>query len=111
MCTVEDICCQARSADIPFDSFSVASKLHVRVCCLDTPVPGHAENWALPPAGGPKSLGVLGREKVLRLTAGEGDVREGPTLAISLEPKGGVPSAPGPTGPVLFKGALIQMML
>jgi anti-sigma-K factor RskA len=67
--------------------------------------------WALPPSGGPKSLGVLGSDKVLRLTAGEGDVREVPTLAISLEPKGGVPSAGGPTGPVLFKGALIQKML
>ena len=64
--------------------------------------------WALPPAGGPRSLGVLGQDKVLRLTAGENDVREVPTLAISLEPKGGVPSATGPTGPVLFKGALIQ---
>lgn len=67
--------------------------------------------WALPPAGGPRSLGVLGSDKVLRLTAAEGDVREVPTLAISLEPKGGVPSAGGPTGPVLFKGALIQKML
>ena len=67
--------------------------------------------WALPPAGGPKSLGVLGRDKLLRLTAGERDVREVPTLAISLEPKGGVPSETGPTGPVLFKGALIQKML
>jgi len=67
--------------------------------------------WALPPSGGPKSLGVLGSDKVLRLTAGEGDVREVPTLAISLEPKGGVPSAGGPTGPVLFKGALIQKVL
>lgn len=67
--------------------------------------------WALPPAGRPKSLGVLGRDKVLRLTAGEGDVREVPTLAISLEPKGGVPSTTGPTGPVLFKGALIQKIL
>ena len=67
--------------------------------------------WALPPAGGPKSLGVLGQDKLLRLTAGESDVREVPTLAISLEPKGGVPSATGPTGPVLFKGALIQKML
>jgi anti-sigma-K factor RskA len=38
-------------------------------------------------------------------------VREIPTLAISLEPKGGVPSAGGPTGPVLFKGALIQKVL
>jgi anti-sigma-K factor RskA len=67
--------------------------------------------WALPPAGGPKSLGVLGSDKLLRLTAGESDVREVPTLAISLEPKGGVPSESGPTGPVLFKGALIQKML
>ncbi len=67
--------------------------------------------WALPPSGGPKSLGVLGRDKLLRLTAGERDVRDVPTLAISLEPKGGVPSATGPTGPVLFKGALIQKML
>jgi anti-sigma-K factor RskA len=67
--------------------------------------------WALPPAGGPKSLGVLGSDKLLRLTAGESDVRDVPTLAISLEPKGGVPSETGPTGPVLFKGTLIQKML
>jgi anti-sigma-K factor RskA len=67
--------------------------------------------WALPPSGGPKSLGVLGQDKLLRLTAAEGDVREVPALAISLEPKGGVPSATGPTGPVLFKGALIQKLL
>jgi anti-sigma-K factor RskA len=67
--------------------------------------------WALPPSGGPKSLGVLGQDKLLRLTASDGDVREVPTLAISLEPKGGVPGATGPTGPVLFKGALIQKLL
>ena len=67
--------------------------------------------WALPPAGGPRSLGVLGQDKVLRLAAADRDVREVPTLAISLEPKGGVPSETGPTGPVLFKGALIQKML
>lgn len=67
--------------------------------------------WALPPSGGPKSLGVLGSDKLLRLVAGENDVREVPALAISLEPKGGVPSETGPTGPVLFKGALIQKML
>jgi len=64
--------------------------------------------WALPPSGGPKSLGVLGGEPVVRLTAAEGQVREVPMLAISLEPKGGVPGEGGPTGPVLFKGALLQ---
>ena len=64
--------------------------------------------WALPPSGGPKSLGVLGGESVVRLTAAEGQVREVPALAISLEPLGGVPGEGGPTGPVLFKGALLQ---
>lgn len=67
--------------------------------------------WALPNGGGPRSLGVLGDDKVLRLATAEGDVKQVPTLAISLEPKGGVPSAGGPTGPVLFKGALIQKVI
>ena len=66
--------------------------------------------WALPQAGGAKSLGVLGNDAVMRLTAAGSDVNA-PTLAISLEPKGGVPSAGGPTGPVLFKGALIETAL
>ena len=64
--------------------------------------------WALPPGAGPKSLGVLGSDAVVRLTATDRDVREVPTLAISREPKGGVPAGSGPTGPVLFKGALIE---
>lgn len=64
--------------------------------------------WALPPGAGPKSLGVLGSDPVVRLTAAGSDVREVPTLAISLEPKGGVPAGSGPSGPVLFKGALIE---
>ena len=67
--------------------------------------------WALPPTGAPRSLGVLSQERLLKLAAAVGDVREVPLLAISLEPKGGVPSASGPTGPVLFKGVLIQKML
>jgi anti-sigma-K factor RskA len=67
--------------------------------------------WALPPSGGPRSLGVLGGDKLLQLTANDGDIRAVPTLAISLEPKGGVPSAGGPTGPVLFTGTVIHKML
>ncbi len=69
------------------------------------------ELWALPPTGGPKSLGVMGTDAVARLTAATADVREVPTLAITLEPKGGVPPGSGPTGPVLFKGALIETTL
>jgi anti-sigma-K factor RskA len=64
--------------------------------------------WALPPQGGPRSLGVLGADAVVKLTAAENQVRAVPALAISLEPKGGVPGERGPTGPVLFKGALLQ---
>ena len=67
--------------------------------------------WALPAQGGPRSLGVLGQEKLLKLTAGEAQVDEVPTLAISLEPKGGVPGETGPTGPVLFTGKLIRREL
>ncbi len=67
--------------------------------------------WALPQTGGPKSLGVLGSDAVIRLTAASSDVKEIPTLAISLEAKGGVPAGSGPAGPVLFKGALIETAL
>ena len=64
--------------------------------------------WALPAGGAPKSLGVLGRDPVIRLTAAGSDVREVPALAISLEPLGGAPAGSGPTGPVLLKGSLIE---
>lgn len=74
--------------------------------------------WALPAApklgeaaAGPKSLGVLGSEAVLRLAADGAQVKEIPALAISLEPKGGVSGASGPSGPVLFTGQLIQTPL
>ncbi len=67
--------------------------------------------WALPKTGGPKSLGVLGSDAVIKLTATGNDVKEVPLLAISLEPKGGVPEGSGPSGPVLFKGALLQTAL
>lgn len=64
--------------------------------------------WAVPASGGPTSLGVLGRDPVIRLAATGQVVRDTPTLAISLEPVGGAPAGSGPTGPVLFKGQLIE---
>jgi anti-sigma-K factor RskA len=63
--------------------------------------------WALPPGSMPQSLGVLPEGDVVKLPAAERQVRQVPALAISLEPKGGVPGGSGPTGPVLFKGALV----
>lgn len=60
-------------------------------------------------SGKPESMGVLGADAVLRLTADTKKVMQIeklPLLAVSLEPKGGVPSEGGPTGRVLFKGQL-----
>lgn len=65
------------------------------------------ELWALPPSGGPRSLGVLDRGNVIKLTTAPGEVRQVPALAITLEPAGGAPRGGGPTGPVLFKGPLV----
>ncbi len=67
--------------------------------------------WALPPGAAPRSLGVLGNGPAIKLTAAASEVRAVPTLAITLEPRGGVPAGSGPTGPVLFHGALIEKML
>jgi len=64
--------------------------------------------WALPPGQSPQSLGVIGRDALVRLTAQTGQVNDVPALAISLEPQGGAPAGSGPTGPVLFKGALLR---
>ena len=64
--------------------------------------------WALPPQGAPRSLGVLGEGRIAQLPTQEAQVQAVPTLAISLERKGGVSGANGPAGPVLFTGALIR---
>ena len=66
--------------------------------------------WALPTQGTPRFLGVLGRGKLERLEVTEQDMKDVPTLAISLEAKNG-PAADQPRGPVLFKGTLIHNQL
>ena len=66
--------------------------------------------WALPAQGAPRFLGVLGRGKLERLEVTEQDMKDVPTLAISLEAKNG-PAADQPRGPVLFKGTLIHNQL
>ncbi|WP_198972197.1 anti-sigma factor [Xylophilus sp. ASV27] len=69
------------------------------------------ELWALPASSAPKSLGVMGEGPLARLTAAEAEVAPAPALAITLEPKGGVPPGSGPTGPVVFKGPLLKTSL
>jgi anti-sigma-K factor RskA len=66
------------------------------------------ELWALPPGAPAKSLGVMSGDAVVQLTAADSDIRRSPALAITLEPKGGVPPGTAATGPILFKGALIK---
>ena len=65
------------------------------------------ELWALLPGAPAKSLGVMSGDSMV-LTAADSDIRQSPALAITLEPKGGVPPGTGATGPMLFKGALIK---
>lgn len=67
--------------------------------------------WALPPGRTPQSLGVIDSPAGMRLVASPQMLQQAPALAISLEPKGGVPGNRGPTGPVLFHGALIEKTL
>lgn len=67
--------------------------------------------WAIPKAGPPRSLAVLGADgrATLPLAAGAAG-SDVVVLAISLEPRGGSPNPNGPTGPVLYKGPWVQAM-
>ncbi|CAN5902044.1 hypothetical protein BH11PSE13_BH11PSE13_45860 [soil metagenome] len=82
-----------------------------RVGSYQTAADHSLQLWALPPGAAPRSLGVLGDQPALKLTASASEMQSVPTLAITLEPRGGVPPGSGPTGPVLFKGALIEKTL
>ena len=71
------------------------------------------ELWALPAEQGkaPKSLGLVAASGVTRLKLQQpADQQLGnvPTLAISLEPKGGSPTGL-PTGPVLYTGKWLRL--
>jgi anti-sigma-K factor RskA len=64
------------------------------------------ELWAIAPgATRPRSLGVIPPDGELRLGRLPPDLRDGATLAISIEPVGGSPTQQ-PTGPVVFVGSV-----
>jgi anti-sigma-K factor RskA len=67
--------------------------------------------WAVHTSGDVKSLGVMPEGGVVKLTAAENQVKDVGVLALSLEPKGGVPPGMPASGPILFKGQLIQAPL
>ncbi len=67
------------------------------------------ELWSVPPAGNPKSLGLISANgvTVLRRERLPARLLKGGTsaLAVSVEPPGGSPTGV-PTGPVVFAGKL-----
>ena len=69
--------------------------------------------WAIPKSGTPRSLGLIASNSVdgvVRLPLPAGTTPDAtPVLAVSLEAKGGSRNPNGPTGPVLFTGALLQI--
>ena len=69
------------------------------------------ELWAIPADGKPISLGIIpagGKGKVELNEAQKALIGKPIALAVSLEPKGGSPTAQ-PTGPVLYQGALATL--
>lgn len=98
---------QAGSVLVTFDPAKRALTLK-RVGDYQMDASKSLELWALPPGQAPRSLGLMGQGAVARLTAAEGEVAPSPMLAITLEPKGGAPAGGGPTGPIVFKGALLK---
>jgi len=81
--------------------------LQLRSVAAGSPPSGRAfELWAIAPgATQPQSLGVIPADGVLRVASVPAVIRDGTTLAISIEPPGGSPTHQ-PTGPVVFVGAV-----
>jgi len=68
------------------------------------------ELWAIPHNGPPRSLGLLAAEGATTLPMPDNATPSlTPVFAVSLEPKGGSPDPTGPSGPVLMKGAWVQL--
>lgn len=81
--------------------------LTVRAVAAASPPAEHAfELWAIAPgAARPQALGVIPANGVFRARGLPSALRDGATLAISVEPPGGSPTQQ-PTGPVVFVGAV-----
>lgn len=68
------------------------------------------ELWAVPKVGNPRSLGLVAGNGIITLQLPDNATPESvPLLAVTLEPKGGSPNPNGPTGPIVFKGAWLQI--
>ena len=66
--------------------------------------------WAVPKAGNPRPLGLIGADGSVTLPLPANMTPKTVSLlAISLEPKGGSPNPDAPTGPIVFKGAWLPL--
>jgi anti-sigma-K factor RskA len=66
--------------------------------------------WAVPKTGSPRPLGLVDASGSVTLPLPEGVTPDAVSLlAISLEPKGGSPNPNAPTGPIVYKGAWLQI--
>ena len=66
------------------------------------------ELWVVPGNGAPRSIGVMPAGKKMHMDLAEQIaelLRQGATIAISVEPPGGSPTG-APTGPVMWSGKL-----
>lgn len=67
------------------------------------PADHNFELWLIPPGQKPQSLGLIQASGKTRIALAAERLTAEPTLAISLEPKGGSPTGQ-PTGPVMYSG-------
>lgn len=68
------------------------------------------ELWAVPKNGAPRSLGLVAADGTVTLPLPDNVTPQSiPLLAVTLEPKGGSPNPNGPTGPIVLKGAWVQI--
>lgn len=87
-------------------------KLHMAPVPVPADVQGRVnELWIIPAGQAPISLGLLSAEttQVIDVPAAlRSQIRAGATLAVTLEPKLGIPHA-APTGPIVAKGSITQI--
>ncbi len=68
------------------------------------------ELWAVPKSGPPRSLGLVDAAGSVSLQLpADTTPQTVALLAISLEPKGGSPDRNAPSGPIVYKGAWLQL--
>ncbi len=88
----------------------LTGRLHIRAAEIDSP-DGVPELWVIPAGGAPISLGLLPAEtsQTFELaSANQTLIKEGATLAISLEKADGVPHV-APEGPIIATGMISRI--